>query len=273
MKVLHIRFLLVFHFFALVGFSSSGESKDKLFYDAVRDEASGDLDKAIEIYSRITEQGNSASLHANLANLYFKTEDYGRSVLHFRKAMLIDPQNRDYAANLSLVYEMAGGEKEDLMEIDSSFSAHLQTYWLIALLVFFWAGILYFAFTCRLPLRDNFPLLFLSTWVCLCFFLSWGFFQSKRQSDQLQREVIALLPSSPTEDLDKQIALRVFAGSGSTSNTKVPPGSSLFLDQGNDGLPRVHYDPAGGQWYLARSQSGTNKGWIKRSEFEPVLDW
>ena len=62
MKALHIRFLLAFHFFALVGFSSSGESKDKLFYDAVRAEASGDLDKAIEIYSRITEQGNSASL-------------------------------------------------------------------------------------------------------------------------------------------------------------------------------------------------------------------
>jgi tetratricopeptide (TPR) repeat protein len=273
MRALLIRFLLAFHFFALGVFSGSGKSKDKLFYDAVRAEASGDLDKAIEIYSLITEQGNSASLHANLANLYFKTEDYGRSVLHFRKAMLIDPQNRDYAANLSLVYEMAGGEKEDLMEIDSSFSAHLQTYWLIALLVFFWVGILYFAFTCRLPLRDNFPLLFVSTWACLCFFLSWGFFQSKRQSDQLQREVIALLPSSRQVDSDDQIALRVFAGRGSASNTKVAPGTSLYLYQGNDGLPRVHDGPDGDQWYLARSQSGGNKGWLKRSEFEPVLDW
>ena len=84
---------------------------------------------------------------------------------------------------------------------------------------------------------------------------------------------LGFLATFSPEDLDKQIALRVFAGSGSTSNTKVPPGSSLFLDQGNDELPRVHYDPAGGQWYLARSQSGANKGWIKRSEFEPVLDW
>ena len=124
MKVLYIRFLLALHFFALGGFSSSGESKDKLFYDAVRTEASGDVNKAIEIYSQITEQGNSASLHANLANLYFKTEDYGRSVLHFRKAILIDPPNRNYAANLSLVYEMAGGATEDLKEIHSSFSAH-----------------------------------------------------------------------------------------------------------------------------------------------------
>jgi tetratricopeptide (TPR) repeat protein len=273
MRALHIRFLLAFHFFALGVFFSSGESKDKLFYDAVRAEASGDLDKAIEIYSLITEQGNSASLHANLANLYFKTEDYGRSVLHFRKAILIDPHNRDYAANLSLVYEMAGSSPEDSMEIDSSFSAHLQMYWLITLLILFWAGILYLAFTFRLPFKDNLPLLFVSTWVCLCLFLSWGFFQSKRQSDQLNREVIALLPSSPMKDSDEQIPLRVFAGNGSASNTKVTPGSSLLLDLGNDGLPRVHHGPAGEPWYLVRSLSGTNKGWLKRSEFEPVLDW
>ena len=56
MRALHIRFLLAFHFFTLGGFSSSGESKDKLFYDAVRAEASGDLVKAIEIYYRITER-------------------------------------------------------------------------------------------------------------------------------------------------------------------------------------------------------------------------
>ena len=273
MKVLYIRFLLALHFFALGGFSSSGESKDKLFYDAVRAEASGDLNKAIEIYSQITEQGNSASLHANLANLYFKTEDYGRSVLHFRKAILIDPPNRNYAANLSLVYEMAGGTTEDLKEIHSSFSAQLQTSWLVGLAVIFWVGLLYLSITFRLPLKGNLPLLFISIWICLCLFLGWGFFQSKRQSDQLQREVIALLPSSRQVDSDDQIALRVFAGRGSASNTKVAPGTSLYLDQGNDGLPRVHDGPDGDQWYLARSQSGGNKGWLKRSEFEPVLDW
>ena len=193
-------------------------------------------------------------------------------MLHFRKAILIDPQNRDYVANLSLVYEMAGGQTEDLIEIDSSFSSHLQTYWLVALLVILWVGMLYLAFTLRLPLVENLPLLFISTWICLCLFLGWGFFQSKRQFDQLQREVIALRPSSPPDDSDDQIALRVFAGSGSASNTKVAPGTSLFLDRGYDGLPRVHHGPTG-QWYLARSQSGANKGWLKRSEFEPVLDW
>ncbi len=273
MKFLRIRFLLAVHFFALGSFSGSGESKDKLFYDAVRAEASGDLVKAIEIYSLITEQGNSASLHANLANLYFKTEDYGRSVLHFRKAILIDRENRDYTANLSLIYEMAGGIPEDSIEIDSSFSAHLETHWLIALLVLFWFGIFYLAFTFRLPLKNNLSLIFVSGWVCLCLFLGWGFLKSKRQSDQLQREVIALESSTPSDDSDDRIALRVFAGIGSASNTKVAPGTSLFLDNGNDGLPRVHLGPAGNQWYLVRSKSGANKGWLKRSEFEPVLDW
>ena len=44
----------------------NGESPNKLFYDAVRAEASGDLDKAIEIYSAISQETHSANLHANL---------------------------------------------------------------------------------------------------------------------------------------------------------------------------------------------------------------
>ena len=79
-----------------------------IFYDAVRAEASGDLEKAIKIYKTLSAKSHSASLHANLANLFFKVEDYAKAVLHFRKAIWIDPGNRDYIANLSLALEMSG---------------------------------------------------------------------------------------------------------------------------------------------------------------------
>ncbi|MDC0647027.1 tetratricopeptide repeat protein, partial [Opitutales bacterium] len=68
-------------------------SNEKLFYDAVRAEASGDLVKAVEIYCEIAKTDHSANLHANLANLYFKLENYARVILHLRKAIWLDPEN------------------------------------------------------------------------------------------------------------------------------------------------------------------------------------
>ena len=44
----------------------------KLFYDAVRAEASGDLVKAVEIYCEIAETEHSANLHANLGKPLFQ---------------------------------------------------------------------------------------------------------------------------------------------------------------------------------------------------------
>ena len=76
MKYLIINALLFSLFFNLSVFNLLGESRERLFYDAIRAEASGDLEKAIEIYSTIAKESHSANLHANLANLYFKMEDY-----------------------------------------------------------------------------------------------------------------------------------------------------------------------------------------------------
>ena len=46
-------------------------SKEQLFYDAVRFEATGNIDQAIENYEKILDQASSASLLGNLANLYY----------------------------------------------------------------------------------------------------------------------------------------------------------------------------------------------------------
>ena len=83
-------------------------SKDKLFYDAVRAEASGDLLTAIDLYEGASKVSKSSNLHGNLANLYFKTEKYGKAVLNYRRALLLDPGNRAFQENLNFALETAG---------------------------------------------------------------------------------------------------------------------------------------------------------------------
>ena len=58
-------------------------------------------------YCEIAKTDHSANLHANLANLYFKLENYARVILHLRKAIWLDPENREYADNLAYALELA----------------------------------------------------------------------------------------------------------------------------------------------------------------------
>lgn len=249
-----------------------GDSRDKLFYDAVRAEASGDLEQAVEIYLLILKDAHSANLHANLGNLYFKLEDYARSILHFRKAIWIDPENRDYLTNLSVALDMNGLKLHNLPTFDSSFSSQFQTSWLIGLSIFFWSGILCIASFFRLPRKGKRRWLIFSGWVVGTALLFMGLNQSQKEALTVNREVIVLNPSSPTSNETSGIPLRVFAGNGSSANTTVQTGTSLLLDLDKDGKPRVHRSQSGEKWYLVRSHSGSNKGWIQRSEFEPILD-
>ena len=63
--------------------------EDRLFYDAVRAEASGNLDQAIDYYLKASKISHSANLYGNLANLFFKKEQFGLAILYFRKALLL----------------------------------------------------------------------------------------------------------------------------------------------------------------------------------------
>ena len=272
MKPFHPNILFYFLFWAIIDFPLFGEPREIIFYDAVRAEASGDLEKAIEIYTTLSEKSHSASLHANLAYLFFKVEDYAKAVLHFRKAIWIDPGNRDYEANLSLALEMCGVAPKNLPESVTIFSPRFQTLILIILSIFVWSGVLALTHFFRLPVISKKPFWIGALWLLGSFILSWIFIESVEHTSRLNREIIAIHSLAQKNETENTLALRVFAGNGSSANTQIALGSSLFLDLGEDGLPRVHKSPNGEKWYLARSFSGSDKGWIQRNEFEPILD-
>ena len=108
--------LLVFLFVATSPLPSfaEGKSAEDLFYvalmsfgEGVKAEAAGDFDKAINSYEKAASLAHSANLHGNLANLFFKIGDHGKAILHYRKALLLAPDNRELKANLARVREIA----------------------------------------------------------------------------------------------------------------------------------------------------------------------
>ena len=116
--------------------------EDRLFYDAVRAEASGNLDQAIDYYLKASKISHSANLYGNLANLFFKKEQFGLAILYFRKALLLQPRNSELATNLAFAYEMAKIPKSKEGFKGSYFSENTISLWGLFCTLIFWTGLL-----------------------------------------------------------------------------------------------------------------------------------
>ena len=78
---------------------------------------------AIEAYEAVRDAGyTSAGLEYNLGNAYFKTGELGRAILHWERAVELDPGDADARANL----ELARGLTTDAIE-------PLPEFWLFSL--------------------------------------------------------------------------------------------------------------------------------------------
>jgi len=83
------------------------EGPERLFSQANEAYSREDFAGAIDLYRQCLHMAESAALHYNLANAYYELGDTGRAVLHYEKALAMEPANPDTAANLSFVREAA----------------------------------------------------------------------------------------------------------------------------------------------------------------------
>lgn len=268
---------ITFFFFCSLSLLSGflfGENPDRLFYDAVRAEANGELRNAVQFYEEATTHSHSANLHGNLANLYFKLEQYGKSILHYRKALLLRPDDRELKTNLAFAIEISGIPTGETSQPDSSYSPSHFWGWSLALSLVFWAGIILGILIIPRAVSKSSAWALSLLWMALVGFLGWGSYQANHASVLLAREVIVLEPkTSPNQNKQsKEIPLRRFAGSGSSANTTVQPGESLYLDFDESGKPKAHPNSSGVLWYLARSLDGSKKGWLREDEFSKILE-
>lgn len=69
--------------------------------------AEGDYQQAIKAYQQLLPEHQSASVHYNLGNAFYQLGEFGPAILHFEKALALDPRNPDIRANLELTQEAA----------------------------------------------------------------------------------------------------------------------------------------------------------------------
>jgi tetratricopeptide (TPR) repeat protein len=74
----------------------------------------GDYPKAIEQYTQVVNQGvKSGEIHFNLGNAYFRVNQLGQAIFHFRKARLWEPRDPDINYNLSFAREKVSDKIEN----------------------------------------------------------------------------------------------------------------------------------------------------------------
>ena len=62
----------------------------------------GNYQRAIELYSSLLAEGQSADLYYNLGNAYYRTEEITQAILAYERALLLAPGDADVRFNLQL---------------------------------------------------------------------------------------------------------------------------------------------------------------------------
>ena len=98
MKFLYRYILVLF-----IPMCLSAQHPDSLFVAGQSAYDAGEYQQAIELYDQILRQGKeSAQLHYNLGNAYFKADELGEAILHFEKAKKLNPRDGDIQHNLAI---------------------------------------------------------------------------------------------------------------------------------------------------------------------------
>lgn len=142
---------------AAISHSLAGEFPDAQFNQANIAYQDGDYELAVVLYTDILREQATANLHYNLGNAYFGLGKYGPSILHYKKALILDPGNPEFRANLNFVIEKAAVNYPEPSGWDT-YAGYLriQTWaWLASLS--FWGAIAFWVLPPLYDWRSIFP--------------------------------------------------------------------------------------------------------------------
>ncbi len=113
-RVFIIKILFIFIIKNYVCAGDGQEVQLQMINEVYKD---GRYKEAITGYEKIVEAGfTSVPLHFNLANAYFKTNQLGPAVLHYEKALQLDPKDEDALHNLEILHEQLVDDTDQLPE-------------------------------------------------------------------------------------------------------------------------------------------------------------
>jgi tetratricopeptide (TPR) repeat protein len=95
--------------------AGTGGSWDSMIQMGNKRYQDGDFAGALDAYEVVIQAGfESADLHYNLGNAYFKVGDLGRSILSYERALRLRPRDPDARANLELARSLTADDIEPL---------------------------------------------------------------------------------------------------------------------------------------------------------------
>lgn len=231
----------------------SMEEKQRLFAEGNRFYEQNRFEQAIQSYEGLIAGGaNHPDVHYNLGNAYFKSGRLGKAIVHFEKALRLQPGDRDIAENLVFARARCTDKVEEtnppfwmsgLLGVHRAFSSR-QKVW--AILLFWLAANVFFAWR---SIRSTDAIRRITGWglslsliFLACFTLS-AFVQYRQDSKQ---EAIVIVESS-----------RLFSGPAETNSvlTVIHEGFKVEIRQETAG------------WSQVVLPNGWN-GWIHRQHLE-----
>lgn len=89
-------------------FEPSASAQTDSFGKANQEYAAGQFKEAITDYEALRENGEySPSLFYNLGNAYFRTNDFGKAILNYERALALNPTHPEAKANLQIARDEA----------------------------------------------------------------------------------------------------------------------------------------------------------------------
>ncbi len=124
MKRAKIIYLVIFILFqGTVCRAEMTTGNAQIFNDAAKAYTKGNYEKAIQLYEEMVTSGlKGGNLYFNLANSYYKNEEYGKARLYYERALSFAPRDKDVRFNYNFLLSKIGqrGYNENQM-IDALF--------------------------------------------------------------------------------------------------------------------------------------------------------
>lgn len=211
---------------------------------------------ALERYNAILDRGlHSSALYYNLANTYFKTEQLGKAILYYNRALRLSPADEDIRHNLEYAEQMTKDSIEEIPEfilttwVRAVRGALSSTAWSVISLILLAAALamaLFYLLAQRLALRKmGFYTMVIAA---LLFILTSLFAWSEREMIVNSKEAIIMSSAVSIKSSPDRAATELFV---LHEGTKVSIGHEI----------------AG--WAEVRISDG-RKGWVEQSRIEKI---
>ncbi len=134
--------------FLISVFPGAFSQGNELFQQANEAFQKNDFEKAAQLYEQLTESGyRSPELEYNLGNAWYRLGRPGRAILHYERALLLNPRDEDILHNLALTRQQLKDETEDLPDLflvrwwKNLRMAFRASSWGVAALLLWWTGL------------------------------------------------------------------------------------------------------------------------------------